>query len=135
MDKNSKKALSHPLWKRGDFFLLLGALLLAAILFALFILFRTEGARAVVTLDGAEYGSYPLSEDRTVEIRQADGTVTNRLIIQDGRARMEWAACPDQICIEQGEISRQGQSIVCLPGRVAVEITGGEESGPDAVVQ
>lgn len=134
MDKTGKKALSRPFLKRGDFLLLLGVILLAALLFALFILFRTEGARAVVTLDGAEYGSYPLSEDRTVEIRQADGTVTNRLIIQDGRARMEWAACPDQICIEQGEISRQGQSIVCLPNRVAVEITGGESS-PDAVVQ
>ena len=53
-------------------------------------------------------------------------------MIEDGAARMEDADCPDQICVRQGKIRAQGETIICLPNRVVVRITGtGEPDGEE----
>ena len=80
-----------------------------------------------VTVDGETYGIYSLSEDRTVDIVQEtpDGTLTNILVIEDGKCHMESASCRNQICVNHGAISGRGQVIVCLPNKVVVEIVGG----------
>ena len=77
--------------KKNDWFLAAGILAAAAILLC-FQIFRKTGDQAVVsiTVDGVLYGTYSLDKDRTVEIND-----TNRLVISDGSARMEWADCPD----------------------------------------
>ena len=36
--------------------------------------------------------------------------------------------CPTQDCVHTGTITRSGQSIVCLPARVSVVLTGGADS-------
>lgn len=84
----------------------------------------------VVSIDGEEYGSWSLSEDCTVEIEG-----TNRLRIVDGQADMVWADCPDQLCVHQKAITREGESIICLPNKVAVSVLGGREREVDAVTR
>ena len=42
-------------------------------------------------------------------------------------------SCPDHLCEKMGRISSSGQSIICLPNRVVVEITGAAQEY-DAVV-
>lgn len=44
------------------------------------------------------------------------------LVISDGKADMESADCPNQICVHHGAISHTGETIVCLPNRVVIEI-------------
>ena len=44
------------------------------------------------------------------------------LIIKDGEAYMQEADCPNQICVHHSPISHKGESIVCLPNRVIIEI-------------
>lgn len=46
------------------------------------------------------------------------------LQLKDNRIGVLETGCPDQICKKTGEISRPGQSIICLPNRVVVQITG-----------
>ena len=58
---------------------------------------------------------------------------SNVLMIKDGRAQMKSADCPDQICVRQKAISKEGESIICLPNKVVVSIVGGEEKELDAV--
>lgn len=101
----------------------------AAVCLAAFFLFflRGEGASVVVTRDGEVIGRYRLSEDRTVEIADASGRVTNVLVIAGGRADMTEADCPDRLCVRQRAIQRAGESLVCLPNRVVVTVEGGKE--------
>ena len=75
----------------------------------------------VVSVDGAEVASFPLDENRIYEIAGYDEG-HNTLIIQDGEAYMSEASCPDHLCMGMGKISHAGQSIICLPNRVIVEI-------------
>ena len=81
----------------------------------------TKNAVAVVTVDGVEYGRYPLSEDHTETIRFEDGSY-NRFAIQDGYVSMPEASCPDQICVHQGFISTSLLPITCLPNRLVIRV-------------
>ena len=44
------------------------------------------------------------------------------LIIKDGEAYMQEADCPNQICVHHSPVSHKGETIVCLPNRVIIEI-------------
>ena len=80
------------------------------------------GTDVKVTLNGDTYGIYALSEDQTITV-EADGH-TNVIVIENGTVRMHSSTCKNQICVDHGAISLKGDSIVCLPNRVVVEIEG-----------
>ena len=48
--------------------------------------------------------------------------------IDNGRARVSAADCPDQFCVRSGWISSPGQSIVCLPNRLTVRVLGADSA-------
>ena len=89
-----------------------------------------QGAWAVVTIDGEETARYSLGEDRTVRLGDGDGY--NILQISGGAAAVTEADCGDHTCVRTGRISREGETIVCLPHRLVVRIEGGDEPLFDA---
>ena len=58
----------------------------------------------------------------------------NHIVIQDNAVYMSDADCPDKLCVHTGTIHKTSETIVCLPHRVVVEITGTTDTF-DAVVQ
>ncbi len=106
-------------------------LLLAALgALALFI-FRSEGEYVTVTVDGQLFGEYSLKEDRKVEIKQ--GESYNILVIKDGYASIETASCPDGICSSHRPIKHGGESIICLPNKVVIEVHSSSDGAPDII--
>ncbi len=106
--------------------LLLALLLLAGSAGIWFVRARArEGAEVRITVDGQLYGTYPLSKEAQVAI-SLDGPVTNTLLISGGSARMVQADCPDKLCVQHNAVSKQGETIVCLPNKIVVEVTGGK---------
>lgn len=93
-----------------------------------------RGTQVIVRVEGKQVASFSLEQDQTYEITGADGG-KNQLVIADGTARIETADCPDERCVQMGRISHSGQSIICLPHQVVVEIQGGKEAETDAVAQ
>ena len=119
---------------RNDLLLVGGIILAAAIGGLCLLLFRGQGEAVEVTIDGKLYAEYSLSENRVEEIRSGEEQI-NRLIIRDGKAMIEYATCPDGICAAHRPIHREGESIVCLPHRVVIEVKAERAGdGPDAVV-
>ena len=91
-----------------------------------------KGAGCVtVKVEGEITGVYSLSEDQEIEINGG----TNILMIKNGRADMIQADCPDKLCVNQKAISKNGESIICLPNKVVVTIGSSENSEYDAVAQ
>jgi hypothetical protein len=45
--------------------------------------------------------------------------------VKSGRIRVSESDCKNHVCMEEGWIMNPGQSIVCLPNRVVVEIPAG----------
>lgn len=105
--------------------ILIGVLLIISLSVLLFVfLTREEGAIADVYVDGVKVAEYPLSIDGVYYINNG----SNVLVIEDGAAYMREANCPDKFskngCVNTGKISYVGQTIVCLPNKIIVEIVG-----------
>lgn len=121
--------------KKNDIILIGGILVLALLAYVGMTLFQganTHNAEAVVLIDGVEYGSFPLDTDTVERIELPDGSY-NVLEIKEGKADVTEASCPDGICVNHRAVSRQKQSITCLPNKLVVEIRNGEVSDVDAV--
>ena len=121
---------------RYDIILIIGLLVITAIIALGVRLTEKTGKTVAVSVDGVERYTFPLDEDLEFKIEgYEDGT--NYLVIKDGEAFLTEASCPDLLCVHMGKISSQGQSIICLPNRVVVEIRDDNESDPkefDAIV-
>ncbi len=119
--------------KRNDLILIGGLLLIAAVALIYLFCFRPAGDRVEITIDGKLYKTFSLEDEITEEIHTGE-TDCNTLIIRDGKAFMDFATCPDGICVDHSPIFRDGESIVCLPNRVVVTVVTQGDDGPDAVV-
>ena len=111
--------------RRNDLILIAGLTLAGALIALIVFLTSGAGAQVRVRVDGAVVGTFPLSEETEYEIAGIGGY--NRLVIEGGEAYLEEADCPDGLCVGMGKISRSGQSIICLPHKVVVDIVGGDE--------
>jgi len=67
--------------------------------------------------------------DETKEINVDTEIGHNTILVNNGTVEMIEADCPDKVCMF-GAIKHTTESIVCLPNRVHVEISGeGQEEG------
>lgn len=98
-------------------FVLIAALALACS--AVWWLPAEDGASATVSVDGKIVAVLPLSEDTSLELE--DGTV---LTVENGEIFVGFSRCPDGLCRDMGRISKEGQTILCLPNRISVVISG-----------
>lgn len=56
-----------------------------------------------------------------------------KIEIKSGRIRIAESDCPRQICVHAGWIENPAQTLVCVPNKVLVEITGDGKPEYDAV--
>lgn len=103
--------------------ILAGLLVLSLVVTGAYLLLAPRGTRVVVTVDGKEYGSYPLHRDRTVVISPADGRWHNTLRIENGTARIIESDCSNQICVKTPPLREDMIGlVVCLPHGLVVEL-------------
>ncbi len=110
--------------KKRDIILIAGILIAALALLLVLELTKTEGARVVVRVDGKNVAEYSLTENGRYELNGG----TNILVIEEGKAYLCEANCPDKLCVNQGKIHRTGEVITCLPNKLTVTVYGAEES-------
>ena len=89
-------------------------------------------AAVAVYQDGQKIADYSLLEDQTLVIPWGEEGY-NLLLIENKEACVTDADCPDQLCIRQRSIARNGESIICLPHRLVLQVESKEESELDAV--
>jgi len=109
------------------------AMLIIAVVVYLFVqfIYGKEGVYVQVTVNGEVYGEYSLNQDirMCIDDGQTDGF--NVFVIKDGKVSVTEADCPDKLCVKQRAISKNGESIVCLPHKLVISVTGGEEAEYD----
>ena len=112
---------------KRDLVLILSLVFISIVLLIFALLAPKEGNLVIVEVNGEEIARYPLSKDAEYDIGDK-----NTLAIKDGAAYMKHADCPDGTCMRTREISKNGQSIVCLPDRVSVTVvTDHDDGAPD----
>ena len=126
-DKDEKTAYrrSDRQIRRNDLLLIGGLALLSVILLIIPIVtaVKPKSPALLIQVDGKEYGTYPLTTDREIEINDS-----NVCRIQDGKVKMVSADCPDQICIQESAMDENGGTMVCLPNMIVLLIVDAKES-------
>lgn len=120
--------------RRNDIILLVTVLLLSCA-GILFVNYRKNSvktdiakAKVLMSVDGKVEQEIDLSKDGDYAILNDNGDF-NTINITQGVVRMKEANCPDKLCIHQGKISKNGETIVCLPHGLIVEIKS--ENNPE----
>ena len=122
-----EKEISKKKRYRADVIFISAILIVAIAVLLIFTLTKKEGAMVVVEIDGRTVGEYPLSVDGEFILNGG----TNVLTIENGTARISDSNCPDHICENKGRIKYTGQTIVCLPNKLTVTVSGDADDGVD----
>lgn len=118
--------------KKTDWILVVLALVAAAGIYLFYSAGAEKGMGAEVTVDGESVGFLPLDTDDSIRIDTEDGY--NIVTVKDGEVMVTEADCRDQICVEHKKIKKTGETIVCLPHKLVVTVTGDAPEEFDAVV-
>lgn len=102
--------------------------LLLAISFLPWLVGFEKNTVAVLKVDGQIKKKFPLTPQQhyTYRYRAPDGD-TNVIEIKDQKIRIKQASCPDQRCVQQGWIEHPAETLICLPHKLSVTITGGDQ--------
>ncbi|MGN1399330.1 MAG: NusG domain II-containing protein [Erysipelotrichaceae bacterium] len=104
--------------RKADLYLIIFCLFLALISYLLFTFTNKKGDKVVVRVDGEITDVFDLGEDGTYSLNNG----TNILVIEQHKAYLLDADCPDKLCVKQGKISKCNQCITCLPNKLTVTI-------------
>lgn len=124
--------------KKWDILLLLALLILSCIPEGIAFLSGVDVLQgrtvAVIQVHGSIYKEIPLSEHQgtdTFTIYTDEGY--NTVVVKDQTIGIVDADCPDKICIKEGFISNPGETAVCLPHKVMIEIRSTATEEPDII--
>ena len=117
-------------WKYGDC-LIVAVILLCAIFLSFGFSGNSTPQGLTVSVDGEVIGSYtlPLSSEYALESL----TYPCALVIDGYAVSLKDTTCPGHDCELGGTIEQAGESIVCLPNRLLLTLSGDAEI--DAVTQ
>lgn len=116
--------------KKGDI-IIIAVILIAAAVFTFWSNSKTESVQAVITVDGETVKTVDLSniKEKITFIPATDPRVV--ITAENGEIRFESADCEDKLCVACGNLSKHGDTAVCLPSKTVITVTG---SDVDAVV-
>lgn len=114
--------------KKKDIILILIVLICAGVGY---LIFNTKGIgnTVVITVDGKEYGAYPINIDKKIDVKTDLGH--NVVVIEGGKVYIEEADCPDGYCINQGKTDSASKSLICLPHKLVVSVDDKAKSDKD----
>ncbi|MFD2729972.1 NusG domain II-containing protein [Enterococcus camelliae] len=93
---------------------------------------QKKATTAVLRVDGKEIRTFSLAQKgKTYTYKyEADDGDYNIIEVSGNKIRISDANCGDLICVQRGWISKKGESIVCLPHKLVIEIqtsAGGDD--------
>lgn len=99
---------------------------------AVTVLFDVNGDYVEVIVDNHVQKVISLNDDGEYQVD--DGEYSNIITIKNREVYMKSSDCTDQICVKQGKIKKQGESIICLPHKLVIRIASEEYPEVDSNV-
>lgn len=133
----------YKMIKRWDIIVVFSLILLSFIPFFIFTYVQADRATptsvnvAVISVDGKEVKRITLTTDNQktdiFDVHDGDGGV-NTIEVKDNKIRIKSANCSDQVCVLTGFISKPGETIVCLPHKVLIEIVSENHNSDEMII-
>lgn len=110
--------------KRGDWLVMLFALLTVPSLYAAYWPSGGAGTEAVVLVDGKPWARVDLAHDQELDVPGPLGN--SHLVVAGGQVRFQSSPCAGKQCIHQGWLHEGGEFAACVPNRVSVQVIADE---------
>ncbi|RZI48107.1 NusG domain II-containing protein [Lactococcus kimchii] len=107
-------------------FIIIFVLFLASFSTLFFFASGPTGAQAQLRIDGQVKRTFNLHQDQIWTYRDKDGDY-NKIQVKNGEIAVIEASCKDQIDVKRGFISKVGETIVCLPHKLVIEVMSGQK--------
>lgn len=112
--------------RKNDIFLVASVIILCIIIAVIPFFFSSDGSSVLIYVDGELYAEKSLNENSVTDI---DGLM--QVVIENGKAYVENSVCPNGACEHSAPVSASGESIICLPNKIMIKISG--ETEMDAI--
>jgi hypothetical protein len=108
-------------WLRpGDYLAIVIALVLVAASYVVYWSGLGQTAQAEIRVAGKHWGHLDLFVDQTVAVH---GKIGDSIIeVKGGKARFISSPCSNKLCIAQGWLHHGGETAVCLPNAITLQI-------------
>lgn len=103
-----------------------------AVFAACFFIFGADGEYAVISVSGARLDTIPLKEWGEYVYDELPGVMFT--VDADG-IRISENDCRDLVCVKTGAISHSGETVICMPKKISVEVKNNDNTAPDAILQ
>ena len=92
---------------------------------------KSDSPQAVITVNGETVETVDLDSVKEKIIIKPATSPEVVIVAENGAIRFDSAECEDKLCVACGNLSKHGDTAVCLPSKTVITITG---SDVDAVV-
>jgi hypothetical protein len=113
----------------GDFIAICSVVFLAIVVFFGYFIGTqsVENAKVQIYQNNELLQEFPLNSTDEI-VYTVEGEYINTIVIKNGEVYFETASCPGTDCVHSGSISKPGRTLVCLPNKVEVRITGNADA-------
>lgn len=92
-----------------------------------------EADTVVIYVDGKIEKKLDLNKNQEYKVDVDNGY--NIVRIKDKKVRIKESDCGNQTCVNMGTISKDGQTLICLPHKVEVTIVSDDKSELDVIAR
>lgn len=121
--------------RRNDIILIAVIIALAALIFFLINSFSSNGNKVIIEQNAKQIATLDINKNQEYNIYDKDGSICNTVIINGGQASMKYANCKDKICVNHNKISKNDETIICLPNKVVVTVVSNKNNDVDEVAK
>lgn len=118
---NDDKINNNKIISKRDLIFIFILLTVSVVIVLVMYFNKRTGYNVKISADGKTVKTLSLDKDDEYVFESDKGY--NIVIIKDGAVYVKEADCPDKICVNHKKISNVGETIICLPHKLVVEIT------------
>lgn len=121
--------------RKNDIILITVIVAFAALFFFLINSFSSSGNKVIIEQDTKQIATLDINKNQEYNIYDKDGNICNTVIINGNQVSMKYANCKDKICVNHNKISKNNESIICLPNKVIVTVVSNKSRDVDEVAK
>lgn len=120
---NNFTRFPKPLW--GDWLVI--GVSLGLVVLSFFTLWSQQPATTLrIRAGDTVIGEFSLMQTKQLNVKGKMGV--SIIDIQQGKVRFKQSPCNSQYCVHQGWLQRAGQTAICMPNQVSIELIGATQT-------
>ncbi|MCI5735846.1 MAG: NusG domain II-containing protein [Eubacterium sp.] len=121
--------------RKNDIILIVIIIALSAMAFILINSFSSSGNEVIIEQNLKQTAVLNINKNQEYNLYDNNGNICNTVLIKDGTVSMKYANCKDKICVNHNKISKNNESIICLPNKVVVTVVNDKNNDVDEVAR